>query len=33
MAAAVRAGGLEPEAEREVLAYFERAANHLVNRP
>jgi hemoglobin len=33
MAAAVRAGGLDPEDELEVLGYFEMAANHLVNRP
>jgi hemoglobin len=33
MAAAVRAGGLDPDVEREVLSYFEMAANHLVNRP
>jgi hemoglobin len=33
MAAAVRAGGLDPEVEAQVLDYFERAANHLVNQP
>jgi hemoglobin len=33
MAAAVRGGGLDPDVEREVLSYFEMAANHLVNRP
>ena len=33
MTDAVRAGGLEPEVEAQVLAYFEQAANHLVNRP
>ena len=32
MAAAVRDGGLEPEDEADVLAYFEMAADHLVNR-
>jgi hemoglobin len=31
MADAVRAGGLEPGIEAEVLAYFEMAATHLVN--
>jgi hemoglobin len=31
MAAAVRAGGLDPADEAEVLTYFERAADHLVN--
>jgi hemoglobin len=31
MAAAVRAGGLPPEVEAQVLAYFEGAATHLVN--
>jgi hemoglobin len=33
MAAAVRGAGLAPEVEAEVLAYFERAADHLVNQP
>jgi hemoglobin len=33
MAAAVGAGELAPEIEAEVLAYFERAADHLVNQP
>jgi hemoglobin len=33
MAEAVRSGGLEPEVEDQVLAYFEMAATHLVNRP
>jgi hemoglobin len=33
MAAAVRGGELAPEVESEVLAYFERAADHLVNQP
>jgi hemoglobin len=33
MAAAVRGGSLDPDVEREVLSYFEMAANHLVNRP
>jgi hemoglobin len=33
MAVAVRAGGLDPAVEAEVLAYFEMAAQHLVNRP
>jgi hemoglobin len=31
MAAAVREGGLTAEDEADVLAYFERAADHLVN--
>jgi hemoglobin len=31
MAAAVRAGGLPPEVEDHVLAYFDNAATHLVN--
>ena len=31
MATAVRGGGLPPEAEAQVLAYFEHAATHLVN--
>jgi hemoglobin len=31
MTAAVRAGGLEPDVERQVLEYFEMAATHLVN--
>ncbi len=31
MAAAVRAGGLDPDDEAAMLAYFEMAANHLVN--
>ncbi len=33
MTAAVRAGGLEPDDEAQVLAYFEMAAAHLVNAP
>jgi hemoglobin len=33
MAAAVRQGGLTTQDEAEVLAYFEMAANHLVNAP
>jgi hemoglobin len=33
MAAAVRSGDLPAEAEGEVLAYFQMAASHLVNRP
>ncbi len=33
MAAAVREGGLDVDDETEVLAYFEMAANHLVNTP
>lgn len=33
MTAAVRAGGLEPADEAEVLAYFTMAAAHLVNAP
>jgi hemoglobin len=33
MADAVRAARLDPGVEDEVLAYFEMAANHLVNRP
>jgi len=33
MAASVRAGGLEPEVEEQVLAYFDNAATHLINRP
>jgi len=32
MAAAVRAGGLSPADEAEMLTYFGRAAAHLVNR-
>jgi hemoglobin len=31
MDAAVRAGGLPPDAEAQVLAYFANAATHLVN--
>jgi hemoglobin len=31
MAAAVVAGGLEPEDEAEMLAYFESAATHMIN--
>jgi hemoglobin len=31
MAAAVRAGGLPPEVEAQVLAYFDSAASHLIN--
>lgn len=31
MADAVRAGGLPPEAEAQVLAYFESASAHLIN--
>lgn len=31
MHAAVQAGGLDPEIEAHVLAYFENAATHLVN--
>lgn len=31
MADAVRAGGLPPEVEEQVLAYFENAATHLIN--
>jgi len=33
MTAAVRAGGLPPEAEAQVIAYFEQAADHLLNSP
>ncbi len=33
MRAAVVAGGLPPEVEEQVLAYFEQAAIHLVNQP
>ena len=33
MATAVRAGGLEPGVEAEVLAYFANAATHLINQP
>jgi len=33
MAVAVRAGSLGPEDEADVLTYFEKAADHLVNRP
>jgi hemoglobin len=33
MEAAVRSGGLEPDVEQQVLAYFEMAARHLVNAP
>lgn len=33
MEAAVQAGGLDPEVEQHVLAYFKRAADHMVNRP
>lgn len=33
MTAAVRAGSLPPEAEAQVLAYFESAAAHLTNAP
>ena len=33
MADAVRAGGLAPEDEEEMLAYFAMAATHLVNHP
>jgi len=32
MDAAVKLGGLEPEVEAEVLAYFDNAATHLINR-
>jgi hemoglobin len=32
MEAAVRGGGLQPEHEAEVLAYFANAATHLINR-
>lgn len=32
MAAAVVAGGLEPDDEAEMLAYFESAATHMINR-
>jgi hemoglobin len=32
MAEAVRAGGLAPDDEREMLGYFQSAASHLVNR-
>jgi len=31
MAAAVRAGGLEPELEAQMLSYFDMAATHLIN--
>jgi hemoglobin len=31
MQAAVRAGGLPPEVEAQVLAYFDNAATHLIN--
>jgi hemoglobin len=31
MAAAVRAGGLAPDDEAEMLAYFANAATHLIN--
>ncbi len=33
MAAAVQAGGLAPDDEAQVLAYFEMAATHMVNSP
>jgi hemoglobin len=33
MEAAVKAGGLAPDVEAEVLGYFEMAATHLVNQP
>ena len=33
MADAVRAGGLEPADEAEMLEYFAMASTHLVNRP
>jgi hemoglobin len=31
MAASVREGGLTPEIEEQVLAYFDNAATHLIN--
>jgi hemoglobin len=31
MAAAVRAGGLDPADEAEMLAYFDMAATHMIN--
>jgi hemoglobin len=31
MAASVREGGLAPEVEEQVIAYFENAATHLIN--
>jgi hemoglobin len=33
MEASVKAGGLEPEVEEQVLAYFDNAATHLINQP
>ena len=33
MSAAVKAGGLEPADEAEMLEYFSMAATHLLNRP
>jgi hemoglobin len=33
MSAAVKAGGLDPAAEAEVLEYFANAAAHLTNQP
>lgn len=33
MEAAVKAAGLAPEVEEQVLAYFDNAATHLINQP
>jgi len=33
MTDAVRAGGLDPDVEQQVLDYFEMAATHLINQP
>ena len=33
MEASVKAGGLAPEVEEQVLAYFDNAATHLINQP